>query len=130
MGVRIAAVICFCTFWIILPNSGRAECVWCYAAFATSIEDRSSTVESGSSYGSTQDDADSTALEQCSDGGGRSCQVVYRFWHGACGALALGHNDSTGRVGWGTGSTRGEALQRCTSQGVFCKIADYRCTRR
>lgn len=109
-----------------LGTSASAGCFRCYAAIATSID--GNLVAMGVSFAETQDDADATALERCGVAEGRSCRVVYRFWRGGCGAVATGKNDQTGRVAWGTGRTRVEAMQNCIAHGVSCTIDDYRCT--
>jgi hypothetical protein len=127
MCVRFAVGFAFALYALAsFPTSASAKCFWCYAAIATSLD--GSHVAMGVSYGDTQDDADSTALEKCGHANGASCRVVYRFWHGACGAVAIGHNDQTGRVAWGTGKTRTEAMQNCIGEGASCTLNDYRCT--
>jgi hypothetical protein len=125
-ALSVVTVIMILNFSI-NPSSADPICPFCYGSVATSID--GSHVSMGGAMRETQDSADARSLELCGNGGGASCTVVYRFRFGACGAAATGHNDETGRVGWGTGRTRTEAMQKCIAQGVYCRLDYFECTR-
>jgi hypothetical protein len=80
----------------------------------------------------TQSRADRSAIAQCANSG---CEVVMRFWNGACGALAM-VNNSDGQA-WGAAwrnSRRGAeaaALSACATNGIGgCRVVASVCTSR
>ena len=71
--------------------------------------------------------AETRALDECRERGGKKCQVVVWFKN-ACGAIAVGPGGAGS--GWGTTKDRAqlEALKSCTEISKKCEIKHTRCT--
>jgi Domain of unknown function (DUF4189) len=94
-----------------------------YGATAAGINGNQVGVGYSTNYPS-QDAADTKAMEECSTRT-QNCQVVYRFWNGACGYITTAASNGTC---YGFGSTPDIALSECQSRGCSCSTPIGGCT--
>jgi hypothetical protein len=94
-----------------------------YGAAAAGINGNQVGVGYSTNY-PTQDAADTKALEECS-GRTQNCQIVYRFWNGACGYITTAASNGTC---YGFGSSPDIALSECQSRGCSCSTPIGGCT--
>jgi hypothetical protein len=94
-----------------------------YGATAAGINGNQVGVGYSTNYPS-QDAADTKAMEECSTRT-QNCQVVYRFWNGACGYITTAASNGTC---YGFGSSPAIALSECQSRGCSCNQPIGGCT--
>lgn len=109
--------------------SGAAQAQEHWGAIAVALTKTQVTMHVVRNYKS-QDAAEAKALTDCRKSGLPGCKIVGTFNNGGCGWGATGKNDSTGRVGWGTGPTEAAALKNCAGEGLICTKVVGGCTNR
>ncbi len=76
---------------------------------------------------STQAAADHAAIRWCEEGNIPGCKVVYRFWGGRCGYVAIAVQGGGNCAGYD--STPAGATQQCVKRGCKCQAPFGGCTR-
>ncbi len=94
-----------------------------YGSLAAGISGDQVGVGYATNY-STQDGADTRALEECS-ARSKNCHVVSRFWNGGCGYITTATQNGTC---YGYGSTPAIARSECESRGCSCNPPIGGCT--
>ena len=119
--IRTGQIVLFMGFaTFALSDAARAGD---YGATAAGINGNQVGVGYSTNYPS-QDAADTKAMEECSTRT-QNCQVVYRFWNGACGYITTAASNGTC---YGFGSTPDIALSECQSRGCSCSTPIGGCT--